>query len=266
MMRMSGQSWMLEQGSGVQGLDEPSAGAGVSFRTGKKVRRSQSCPPPSWSSLASVPTSHRILGSVTKEAHLGLRFNHEQKSFKYFHCFVYLCRLLRHFCFPLTCCSLNTAFLAPGRHMTPLQDQLDPKQSCTAEICPQNKKVIPVWIFSEPFCGCAIWSGWVLRQHLEPSLGSVAHPGRAQTQLSPSAARLPFSTNWSSLAPTHWLVTVAQGVTQNSIKHNIITNTTLWDFNRIFFSAFMIICGPTCRWFVLIFSNIRWPLCRCDSM
>lgn len=65
MMRMSGQSSILEQELGVQGPFEPTAAAGcVSFRAGKKVRCSQSCPPPSWSSLASVPTSHRILGSV----------------------------------------------------------------------------------------------------------------------------------------------------------------------------------------------------------
>ena len=71
-MRMSGHSCVCEQGSRVEGSGELPGTAGVSFRTGKKVK--QSCPPSSVSSLASAPTSTRILGSVTNQTHLFTEF------------------------------------------------------------------------------------------------------------------------------------------------------------------------------------------------
>lgn len=70
MVRMSGQSCVWEQGSGVEVSGGPSVLVGVSLRTGKKVRRSQSCSASSSSSFASAPTSHRIFGSVTKETNV----------------------------------------------------------------------------------------------------------------------------------------------------------------------------------------------------
>lgn len=69
MRRRSGQSCMEEQGSGVKGSSGSSVAAGISVRTGKKVSRSQFSSPSSSSSLASVPKSHRIWGSVEKKIH-----------------------------------------------------------------------------------------------------------------------------------------------------------------------------------------------------
>lgn len=65
MVRMSGQSSVREQCSGVEGSGKPSVAEVVSFSAGKNVKRSQFSPSAS-SSFTSVPTSHRIFGSVTK--------------------------------------------------------------------------------------------------------------------------------------------------------------------------------------------------------
>lgn len=118
MTRMSGQSCVWEQGSGVKGSGGSSATAGVSFRTGKKVSRSQSCPPSSSSSLASAPTSHRILDSVAKETHFPTELTSNTHSLvkrKISRACFYLCHLLYYFCYPQTCQSLNpnTAIPAP---------------------------------------------------------------------------------------------------------------------------------------------------------
>lgn len=199
---MSGQSSILEQESGMQGLSEPSTAAAgcVSFRAGKKVRCSQSCSPPSWSSLASVPTSHRILGSVriwfVILQGLVATLVYLVKRKRYFPRLFYLrC----HFCFPPTCCSSNTTFLAPvvmGRDtVTGSVGHSGHEEKLLAFFV-----VVPVWIFSAPFCGCVTWSGLVLRQHLEPIRGSAARRDPARTRLSPSAARLLFSTTWNSLS------------------------------------------------------------------
>lgn len=117
---MSGQSCVWEQGSGVKGSSASSVIAVVSFKTGKKVRRSQSCPPSSSSSLASAPTSHKILGSVTKEIHfphITANTHIKEVHFKNStgNIFLYLCHLLFYFCSHLTCQFLNpdTAFLVP---------------------------------------------------------------------------------------------------------------------------------------------------------
>ena len=118
MVRMSGQSCVWEQGSGMEVSGGPSALVGVSFRTGKKVRWLQSCPASSSSSFTSAPTSHRIFSSVAKETNVLTRLT--SKTLFSDTCilrniFLYLCHFLFHFCSLRTGQSLDpyTASLAP---------------------------------------------------------------------------------------------------------------------------------------------------------
>lgn len=156
--------------------------------------------------------------------------------------------------------------------------------------------VVPVWIVSAPFCGCATWSGWVLQRRLEPIHCSAAHQGPARTRLSPSVAQLLSSANWSSLSHNRWRSAEAQR--ESDQKKNLTYSTSMWcsfictipfklsqlklkfklqctkntkyyqifPKNRIYLNSLTILYAPTCRCFLLMFSNILWPLCRRDSM